>query len=78
MHITVKLYASMHQYQPSAPRTGLTLEVPEGSTVQDVLTRLGVPERAPVVAMINEKVEALQCALYEGDVLSLFPPVAGG
>jgi len=78
MHITIKLYANMRQYWPNVPRSGSTLELPEGSTIQEALTRLGVSEQAPVVAMRNEQVEALTCTLEEGDVLSLFPPVAGG
>ncbi len=78
MLITVKLFATLHRYRPDAPRTGLTLEVPEGADIAKVLPLLGVPDRAPLVAMVNEKVEHLDHALKEGDVLSLFPPVAGG
>jgi len=78
MRITVKLFATLHQYQPAAPRSGMALEVPPDSTVAEILPRLRIPEAAPLVAMVNEKVEHLDCVLHEGDVLSLFPPVAGG
>ena len=78
MRITVKLFASLHKYQPGAPRTGLGVDVPEGSDIAAVLPRLGVPDRAPLVAMVNEEVEHLDRVLKEGDVLSLFPPIAGG
>ena len=78
MRITVKLFATLHKYRPDAPRTGLALDVPEGADIAKVLPLLGVPDRVPLVAMVNEKVEHLDCVLKEGDVLSLFPPVAGG
>ncbi len=78
MRVTVKLFATLHRYRPDAPRTGLMLEAPEGVDIAGVLPLLGVPDRAPLVAMVNEKVERLDHVLKEGDVLSLFPPVAGG
>jgi molybdopterin converting factor small subunit len=78
MRITVKLFATLHQYQPAAPRSGMAIDIPQGSTVADVLPRLRIPDAAPLVAMVNEKVEHLDRVLREGDVLSLFPPVAGG
>ena len=78
MRITVKLYATLRRYYPQVPRDGLPLEVPPGTTIADVLPRLGLPDAVPLVAMVNEKVEHLDYVLSEGDVLSLFPPVAGG
>jgi molybdopterin converting factor small subunit len=78
MRITVKLFATLHQYQPAAPRSGMALEVPQDASVADILPRLHIPDGAPLVAMVNEKVEHLDYVLHEGDVLSLFPPVAGG
>ena len=78
MRITVKLFATLRRYRPDAPRTGLMLEAPEGADIAKVLPLLAVPDRVPLVAMVNERVEHLDCALKEGDVLSLFPPVAGG
>ena len=78
MRITVKLFATLRRYQPDAPRTGVTLDLPDGADITAALSRLGVPERAPLVAMVNERVEHLDRVLKEGDVLSLFPPVAGG
>jgi len=78
MRITVKLYATLRQYQPDAPRAGLLLNVPVGTTVGEVLPRLGLPDGVPLVAMVNDRVEHLDHVLTEGDTLSLFPPVAGG
>lgn len=78
MRITVKLYATLRQCLPQAPRSGLALDVPAGTTVEAMLPRLGLPDGVALVAMVNEKVEGLEHVLADGDVLSLFPPVAGG
>ena len=79
MHITVKLYATLRKYRPELPRgAGLALDVPTGATVSQVVHELGIPENAPLVAMVNNGVCKLDRVLAEGDRVSLFPPVAGG
>jgi len=78
MRITVKLYATLRQFRPNAPRSGLALDLPAGSTIEALLPRLGLPDGVALVAMVNDKVEGLEHVLADGDVLNLFPPVAGG
>jgi molybdopterin synthase sulfur carrier subunit len=79
VHIEVKLYATMRRYQPNLPRgRALPLEIPTDVTVAWVVQRLGIPDNVPLVAMVNSAVCALDCALSDGDTLSLFPPVTGG
>jgi molybdopterin converting factor small subunit len=51
----------------------------EGSTrVQDILLRLKIPEQIPKIILINGVHGKKEQILKEGDVLSIFPPVAGG
>lgn len=78
MRVIVKLYATLRQYQPDVSRNGLCLDIPAGTTIADILPRLGLPDGVPLVAMVNERVEHLDYILSEGDTLHLFPPVAGG
>jgi molybdopterin synthase sulfur carrier subunit len=79
MRISVKLYATLRRYKPDLPRgAGLSLEVPPGTTVSQVVEQLGIPDAAPLVAMVNNAVCKVDYVLAEGDRLSLFPPVAGG
>jgi molybdopterin converting factor small subunit len=79
MRIQVKLFATMRRYQPGLQRgKALPLEVPTEATVAWVVQRLGIPENVPLVAMVNSTVCTLDCALSDGDTLSLFPPVTGG
>lgn len=79
MDITVKLLATVRRYQPQlALGESLTLPISAGTTVSQVLRRLGIPTGAAVFAMVNGTVRKPDYVLSEGDTLLVFPPVAGG
>jgi sulfur carrier protein ThiS len=84
MHITFKLYASLTQYLPAQARQDnrIPLEVPEGTTVQQVIEPYGMPVNLVHLVLINgvyvPPEERLSRALVEGDVLAIWPPIAGG
>lgn len=54
------------------------LDLPEGSTVDDVTRRLGIPGDLARVALVNGRDAAPGARLTAGDVLTIFPPLAGG
>ena len=79
MQITVRLYATLRKYQPRLSDSGsLSLDVPTGATIEQVMIQLGIPAGAAVGALVNDKPRKLAHVLLEGDALRLFPPVAGG
>ena len=79
MRIKIKLYATLRQYGPSvSPAAGFTLDLPAGSDVAGAVEHLGIPDGVALVAMVNNQVVHLDHAVVAGDVVSLFPPVAGG
>ncbi len=79
MKIEVRLFATLATYLPDeSDGRSATLEVADGDTVRDVVRFLGIPADMPFVAMINGRDAALDRPLADGDVLSLFPPLAGG
>lgn len=79
MQITVKLYATLRSYGPELPSgAGFSLEVPAGANVEQAVECLGIPGAVAFVAMVNNGVVHLDHVLTAGDMLSLFPPVAGG
>ena len=79
MEIEVKLFATLRDYLPKgSDRFSCNMEV-EGSTrVQDILSRLKIPEEMPKIILINGIHGKKDQVLKDGDVLSIFPPVAGG
>ena len=54
------------------------LEVAAGATVESVLNKLNIPESVPKIFTLNGVVTHSKASLKQGDVLNIFPPVAGG
>jgi sulfur carrier protein len=79
MEIEVKLFATLRDYLPQeSDRFSCKMKVDEGTRVQDVLTRLKIPREMPKIILVNGIHGKKEQVLKEGDVLSVFPPVAGG
>lgn len=67
-----------------AGRSRLTVRLPEGSTVEDVLTKLG-DENPPMISSLQRAVPVIsgrhanrELPLTDGQELALLMPVAGG
>lgn len=84
MHIVFKLYASLTQYLPPEVRASnrLPLDVPEGSTVASVVEPFGLPLELVHLVLVNgvfvPRDERTTRVLEDGDVLAIWPPIAGG
>lgn len=79
MTVTVKLFATLGKYLPEGSRGRQTsLEVAEGETVGDALAKLGVPKETAHLILVNGQHEKWGTALSDADILTVFPPVAGG
>ena len=84
MKITLKLFASLVAHLPSEARGSHTidLDVEPGTTVRDVVRRQGIPEALCAIVLIDgvwvERPDRAKRALSEGDVVAIWPPVAGG
>jgi sulfur carrier protein ThiS len=84
MRITFKLYAGLTQYLPPDAREGnaMPLELPEGTTIAEAIVPFHMPPALVRLALVNGVYVAPEQrashALREGDVLAIWPPVAGG
>ncbi len=84
MKIEFKLYASLGQYLPAAVRQDnrMPLELAEGATIGQVIEPFGLPEKLVHLVLVNgvyvAPPERLSHVLQEGDVLAIWPPIAGG
>lgn len=84
MRITFKLYASLTEYLPADARTGnrVPLDVADGTTIAQVIEPFGLPKKLVHLVLVNgvyvEPAERLTRVLSEGDVLAIWPPIAGG
>ena len=79
MQVAVRLFATLERYLPPGSRDGVAiLDVPEGATASDVARRLGIPAGFERVLLINGREATPERTLAPGDVLDLYPPLAGG
>jgi sulfur carrier protein ThiS len=84
MQITFKLYASLTDYLPPAHRNGnlMPLAVADGATIAQIIEPFQLPMKMVHLVLINGHYIAPEAratrALVEGDVLAIWPPIAGG
>lgn len=79
MKVEVHLFATLTAFLPPGSRTGVAvLDVPAGSTVRDVASRLGIPPDLDRVGLVNGREAEPDTSLRADDVVTLFPPLAGG
>jgi molybdopterin converting factor small subunit len=79
MEIEVKLFATLREYLPKgSSRFSCKMKINVSTRVQDILLRLKIPEQIPKIILINGVHAKKDQVLNERDVLSIFPPVAGG
>lgn len=84
MKITLKLFATLTDYLPAASRyTNIVeLDVADGATILQVMEPYRLPPALVHLVLINGKYiepeKRLTQTLNEGDVLAIWPPIAGG
>ncbi|HXQ22281.1 MAG TPA: MoaD/ThiS family protein [Candidatus Acidoferrales bacterium] len=80
MKIELRLFANLRKQLPlGSPRGRCELEVPDGTTIGEVLARLTIPQASAHLILVNgDHDRDFDRTLRDGDVLSVFPPVAGG
>src|SRR2546427_73777 len=79
LKVEVRLFAAFLAYLPApAPGGAVTLDVPEASTVDDIARRLGIPADLARVVLVNGQDAPPGRPLTGGDVVTIFPPLAGG
>ena len=84
MKITLKLFATLTDYLPAEARhTNLIeLEIAPAATIPEVIEKYRLPPKLVHLVLINGKyIEPEKRAtqsFVEGDVLAIWPPIAGG
>ena len=79
MRVEVRLFATLARYLPNDHDAGTTIvDVADDSTVADLAHSLGIPEDLARIALVNDRDATDDRRLAEGDVVTLFPPLAGG
>ena len=84
MNITFKLFATLTDYLPAEARRSnqVMLDVPQDTSISQVIEPFGMPPKLVHLVLVNGKYidpdKRLTSTLVEGDVLAIWPPIAGG
>ena len=84
MKITFKLFASLTDYLPPQARQGniVELDVAPDASISEIIAPFGLPPKLVHLVLVNGPYIApeqrLTHTLREGDVLAIWPPIAGG
>ena len=84
MNITLKLFASLTDYLPveSKYTNIIALSVVEGTTIDNIIEQHSLPPKWVHLVLVNgvyiyPELRSMH-TLVEGDVLAIWPPIAGG
>lgn len=84
MRVTLKLYASLTACLPAERRHSnfVELDVADGATIDQVVEPFNLPPRSVHLVLVNGSFVPPELrpskTLAEGDVLAIWPPIAGG
>jgi sulfur carrier protein ThiS len=84
MRITFKLYASLTQHLPAEARQGnqVSLDVPDSTPIAKIIEPFGMPPKLVHLVLVNgvyvPPEERLTFVPRDGDVVAIWPPIAGG
>ena len=84
MKVSLKLFASLAVHLPAEVRSSyrIELDVAIGTTVLDVIHHQGIPPGQCAIVLVDgvwvARAELGARVLAEGEVLAIWPPVAGG
>lgn len=77
MHITLEMYGPLRQYN-KGQELRAELDIREDMTVRELLVDLGMDMGEPWNAGLNGTLASPSDKLSDGDLLIVFPPMAGG
>lgn len=84
MKITFKLFATLTDYLPPDARRAnqVELDIDPATPIARIIEPFGLPPKLVHLVLVNGKYIApehrLTAMLNEGDVLAIWPPIAGG
>jgi molybdopterin synthase sulfur carrier subunit len=79
MRVQIRLFATLCRYVGNtAPGIPFEIDVPNNTTVDDLVNRLKLPRKEVKVFFVNGRSRPIEWPLEPGDEVGIFPLVAGG
>jgi len=77
VRVHVRVYSVLRRYAPGGAEA-FDLDLEPGTELALALARLGLPDTVERVVLLNGRRADPAVPLADGDVVTVFPPVAGG
>jgi molybdopterin converting factor small subunit len=74
IEITAKLFASLRELIDCGPVGEIDLKVEDGSSVEEIVSIVGITKDRVRMIMINGTIAAFDDRVKDGDRVALFPP----
>jgi sulfur-carrier protein len=79
MDVEVRLFANFRDYLPAGNDSfGVKRSLDNPITVDELIQQMGLPEDVPKIIIVNGLHADFDYVVKDGDVVSIFPPLAGG
>lgn len=78
VRVEVHLHADLERYAPAGRRGVVTLDLPIGARVADVLREVALPPDRKLLIGVNGAAAQPEQVLEDGARIDLVPPIAGG
>lgn len=78
MNVQINLYATLALQRTNRGTEADLIEIEDGTTIGDILDRLGVSRDAPKIIFLNGIHANLETIPKDRDRIAVFPPIAGG
>jgi sulfur-carrier protein len=77
--VRVKLFATLTKFTPGIqPGVPFISEIPDGSTLSDLMVHLKLPEEEVKLSFVNGRLQPAEYELKNNDDVGIFPPIGGG
>ena len=74
MELEIKLFANLRKFNPQLDK----IELDDGNTVLELLERAGIPPSEVAIVLVDGRQAKLDQPLHDGEIVAVFPPIAGG
>ncbi len=79
IRVNVRLFATLRRFFPDYnSEKGMDIKVEEGSTIENLIRSLQLPEKEAKVILINGKSKKTSDVITDGDQINIFTPIGGG
>lgn len=79
MRVILKLYRGLERYSNNYKRNnGITLGLNASCIIKQLMKQNGIPTKVRAFYLVGEKTVSLNYKVQDGDVIKVFPYMAGG